>query len=31
MSHDATFGTNLVNDGVGNFALVERASSSLGN
>jgi hypothetical protein len=31
MSHDATLGTNLADNGVGNFALVKRVSSSFGN
>jgi hypothetical protein len=31
MSHDATFGTNLADHGISNFALVKRVSSSVGN
>ncbi len=31
MSHDATFGMNLADDGIGNFALVERISSPFGD
>ena len=31
MSHDATFGTNLANDSVGNLALVKSIGSSIRN
>jgi len=31
MSHDAAFGTNLGDDGVGNFALIKRVGTSFGD
>jgi len=31
MSHDATFGTNFADDGVGNFSPVERVRTLFGD